>query len=157
RSILADEDATVERRVGRAEGVQFVERRGAADAHLGPPARPGAGDEVLDAVAGDVAGRHPHPASEGRMRDRDREAERAAYRKAAVWGFREAPPDGGRDYGNANVWSFDPNLEVLVREVLQNARDAGLGGNQQVDVTFRIIRLERTSGIRSGCSRGQPA
>src|SRR5262245_16319136 len=43
---------------------------------------------------------------EGRMRERDVAAERAAYREAALWGFREAPPDGGRDYGNANVWSF---------------------------------------------------
>jgi transcriptional regulator with XRE-family HTH domain len=77
----------------------------------------------------------------GRMKTLDERAERRDYQDAATWGFRNAPPDGGKDYGNANVWSFDPGLEALVREVLQNARDAGLGAHQPVQVVFRIIRL----------------
>ena len=50
-------------------------------------------------------------------------------------------PDGGRDYGNANIWSFDVKLEARVREVLQNARDAATSPDQCVNVVFRIIRL----------------
>jgi RNA polymerase primary sigma factor len=77
----------------------------------------------------------------GRRQVVDEAAERAEYREQSTWAFRLAPPDGGRDYGNANVWSFDPGLDVLVREVLQNARDAGLSSGLQVEVVFRIIRL----------------
>jgi transcriptional regulator with XRE-family HTH domain len=78
---------------------------------------------------------------QGRMRAADPEADRAAYREQALWWFRPAPPDGGRDYGNANIWSFDVKLEALVREVLQNARDAATSPDQCVNVVFRIIRL----------------
>ena len=77
----------------------------------------------------------------GRMKAADAVADRAEYRKQASWGFRLAPRDGGRDYGNANVWSFDPGLEVLVREVLQNTQDAALTPERKVEVAFRIIRL----------------
>ena len=57
------------------------------------------------------------------------------------WTFRAAPPDGGRDFGNSNVWSFGPGPDVLVREVLQNAMDAAAAPDGRVDVTFRLIRL----------------
>jgi RNA polymerase primary sigma factor len=40
------------------------------------------------------------------------------------------------------VWSFDPTVEVLVREVLQNALDAALAGGSEVAVRFRIIELK---------------
>ena len=59
----------------------------------------------------------------------------------AVWGFRPAPPDGGRDFGNANVWSFKPDVDSFVREVLQNALDAAVRPGGRVDVTFRLVRL----------------
>ncbi len=59
----------------------------------------------------------------------------------AVWGFRPAPPDGGRDFGNANVWSFKPDVDTFVREVLQNALDAAVRPGRRVDVTFRLVRL----------------
>jgi RNA polymerase primary sigma factor len=69
------------------------------------------------------------------------EADRDEYRRNTTWGFREAPEDGGRDYGNANVWSLDPGLDVLVREVLQNAKDATASVDKKVEVVFRVIRL----------------
>ncbi len=75
------------------------------------------------------------------MRAVDREGDMVDYLAHAGWGFRPAPRDGGRDYGNANVWSFDPGLDVLVREVLQNAKDAALSPEKKVEVAFRIITL----------------
>jgi RNA polymerase primary sigma factor len=77
----------------------------------------------------------------GRMRAADPDTDRDEYRDQAVWDFRPAPRDGGRDFGNANVWSFDPGLDVLVRETLQNARDAAPTADRKVEVVFRIIRL----------------
>lgn len=77
----------------------------------------------------------------GPMRLVDRQAQRNDYCEKAYWGFRLAPPDGGRDYGNANIWSFEPTVEVLVREVLQNALDAALPGSPGVHVCFRLIQL----------------
>jgi transcriptional regulator with XRE-family HTH domain len=84
----------------------------------------------------------------GPMRVVDPTIQRAAYRSQAFWGFRSAPPDGGRDFGNANVWSFDPTIEVLVREVLQNALDAGLPSGPAVRVRFKIITL-RNGDLRA--------
>ena len=40
------------------------------------------------------------------------------------WGFRPEPSDGGRDYGNANIWTIPWRLENLVRESIQNSIDA---------------------------------
>ncbi len=71
----------------------------------------------------------------------DPKAEQVQNLTNTGWGFRRAPEDGGRDYGNANVWSFDPGLDVLVREVLQNAKDAALSAEKKVEVIFRIITL----------------
>lgn len=67
---------------------------------------------------------------------------RESYEAACQWGFREAPEDGGRDYGNANVWAFDPTIAVMTRDILQNCRDAKLPGNTAVDVSFKVIRLK---------------
>jgi RNA polymerase primary sigma factor len=75
------------------------------------------------------------------MKANEPEVERAEYEESAGWGFRKAPEDGGRDYGNANVWSLDPGLDVLVREVLQNAKDAAVSVDKKVEVVFRIISL----------------
>jgi transcriptional regulator with XRE-family HTH domain len=71
----------------------------------------------------------------------DLAAARDAYRNLITWEFRHAPPDGGRDYGNANVWAFDPTIWVMVRDVIQNCRDAMAAGAASVDVVFKIIRL----------------
>ncbi len=62
-------------------------------------------------------------------------------RPQAGWDFRPAPRDGGRDFGNSNVWSFDPELDVFVREVLQNALDAAADPGSAVEVAFRLVRL----------------
>lgn len=75
------------------------------------------------------------------MKAEDATADRAEYKTAAGWAFRRAPADGGKDFGNANVWSFDPGLDHLVREVLQNAKDAFTSPDRLVEVAFRIIRL----------------
>lgn len=75
------------------------------------------------------------------MRAVNPEQDRKDYSERTGWDFRLAPKDGGRDFGNANVWSFDPSLEVLVREVLQNTRDAALSPEKKVDVIFRIVTL----------------
>src|SRR2546425_8851268 len=40
----------------------------------------------------------------GAVRTVDLAAQRDDYQRRAFWGFRSAPPDGGRDFGNANVW-----------------------------------------------------
>lgn len=71
----------------------------------------------------------------------DLDAERVEYRDQVGWRFRPAPADGGRDYGNANVWAFDPTIWVMVRDIIQNSRDAVLMGTKQVQVTFKIVRL----------------
>lgn len=55
------------------------------------------------------------------------------------WRFRGGNPDGGRDYGNANVWAFDPTLDVFTREVCQNTLDAKVG--HSVDLDFSLFRL----------------
>jgi RNA polymerase primary sigma factor len=75
------------------------------------------------------------------MKAHDPNAERDEYRRLAGWGFRKAPDDGGRDYGNANVWSLDPGLDVFVREVLQNVKDAAASVDRKVEMVFRIISL----------------
>jgi transcriptional regulator with XRE-family HTH domain len=74
------------------------------------------------------------------MREPNRTGERADAEERG-WAFREAPEDGGRDGGNANVWSFDPELAILVREVLQNSCDAARDATARVEVTFRVVRL----------------
>lgn len=67
---------------------------------------------------------------------------RTEYEAQCGWGFRSAPKDGGRDYGNANVWAFDPTIAVMTKDVLQNCRDAMRPGATHVEVTFRVIRLK---------------
>ncbi len=74
------------------------------------------------------------------MKSIDSEADREEYRANTQWGFQKAPLER-RDYGNANVWSFNPGLDVLVREVLQNSKDAAVSADKKVEVTFRIITL----------------
>lgn len=75
----------------------------------------------------------------------DLEAARTEYRETIDWGFRPAPEDRGRDYGNANVWAFDPTIWVMVRDILQNCRDAMRPGSPAVEVVFKVIRLKGTA------------
>src|SRR3954451_5386599 len=55
------------------------------------------------------------------------------------WQFRGENTDGGRDFGNANVWAFDPTLAVFTREVCQNVLDVRDGDTVHVD--FGLYRL----------------
>ena len=77
------------------------------------------------------AGAGPRPAA-------STEQERSEYQARAGWQFRAVPPDGGRDYGNANIWSFRPDLEALVRETGQNASDQG----SNIELVYRLIVLK---------------
>ncbi|MGP0065010.1 MAG: helix-turn-helix domain-containing protein [Isosphaeraceae bacterium] len=78
----------------------------------------------------------------GRIDETARRGGREDCRSPAIWGdFRRAPQDGGRDFGNSNVWSFGDGLDSLVREILQNSRDAAATADRKVEVIFRVIRL----------------
>lgn len=68
------------------------------------------------------------------------ERERAEYQAESDWNFRPQPADGGRDYGNANIWTFKPDIDTFVRETVQNLVDAGR--EPIVRATFRVIRLK---------------
>lgn len=64
---------------------------------------------------------------------------------SAVWAFRRAPEDGGRDYGNANVLAFTPDINTLVRELGQNALDQVLPSVPGMHLRFNLIELRRPS------------
>ena len=65
--------------------------------------------------------------------------------ESAVWKWRTAPPDGGRDYGNSNVFATPPDLETLVRESAQNSLDAKLDGSRRVVLRYRLIELDKST------------
>jgi transcriptional regulator with XRE-family HTH domain len=65
--------------------------------------------------------------------------------EAAKWNFRVAPEDGGRDYGNANVLAFTPDINTLVRELGQNGLDQGLRGMGAMQIRFALIELRSGS------------
>lgn len=67
--------------------------------------------------------------------------QRAAYAQYISWYWREAPRDGGKDYDNSRIWAFPFDLEVLVREALQNIQDAAFPLGRPVRAEFRLIRL----------------
>ena len=70
------------------------------------------------------------------------------------WQFRGENSDGGRDFGNANVWAFDPTLAVFTREVCQNVLDVRHGDTVHVDFGLYVLRgnalLEFQDRIRWG-------
>lgn len=76
----------------------------------------------------------------------DTQEARASYRTGAGWAWRPEPPDRARDFGNANVWSFTPSVETLVRESIQNVLDAARATS--VGVIFGITRL-RGDGVEA--------
>lgn len=65
---------------------------------------------------------------------------RSRYQNDVRWCFRKEQPDGSRDYGNANIFSFKPKIATFVREVLQNIGDAGSGGPVSARFTVRRLR-----------------
>jgi transcriptional regulator with XRE-family HTH domain len=71
----------------------------------------------------------------------DRARERAAYRESVLWYHREAPPDLGRELGNAAGFAFDNDLQNLARETGQNTGDEALEGQPTVDLIYDVIEL----------------
>ncbi len=59
------------------------------------------------------------------------------------WRFRQAPPDGGKDFGNAGVYATPMAVRTVVREDGQNSLDAGVGA--EVTLRFRVIELDPSS------------
>lgn len=68
------------------------------------------------------------------------EPTRAAYRSDVHWMFTSERPDGSRDFGNANIFSFKPTVSAFVREVLQNIGDAAPSGPAQARILLRRLR-----------------
>lgn len=60
-----------------------------------------------------------------------------------VWGFREAPADGGKDFGNAAVYATPQAVRTIVREDGQNSLDAAL--RDEVVLRFRLVELSPSS------------
>jgi transcriptional regulator with XRE-family HTH domain len=58
-----------------------------------------------------------------------------------AWRFREAPVDGGKDFGNAAVYATPMAIRSLVREDGQNSLDAA--SRSEVVIRFRIVELSR--------------
>jgi transcriptional regulator with XRE-family HTH domain len=63
--------------------------------------------------------------------------------QSLVWGFREAPADGGKDFGNAAVYATPMAVRTIVREDGQNSLDAGR--SDEVVLRFRLVELSPTS------------
>lgn len=63
----------------------------------------------------------------------------------ACWLFRDAPADGGRDYGNANALAFAPDIDTTVRELGQNGLDQLLRAAGAMHLRFSLIELTRSS------------
>lgn len=57
------------------------------------------------------------------------------------WWFRRAPEDGGRDYGNSNLFATPPDIGTLVRETGQNSKDQRIHGNARLH--FELIELHK--------------
>lgn len=85
---------------------------------------------------------------EGEGPSPDLAGQRSEYAERAGWQFRKAPRDGGRDYGNANLFSFSPDIDTLVRETGQNAKDQALSdvpgyrSDKPVRLDYNLITLE---------------
>lgn len=63
----------------------------------------------------------------------------------AVWAWREPYSDGGRDFGNSNVFATPPSIDTLVRETGQNAMDAKSDSSQIVHLRYSLIELDTDS------------
>jgi transcriptional regulator with XRE-family HTH domain len=66
-------------------------------------------------------------------------------RSKTEWVYRKQHPDGGKEYGNAGIWTIPWTLDTLVREVVQNILDARRIDQQLpevAEVKFSLIELE---------------
>lgn len=64
---------------------------------------------------------------------------RHSRKRLLTWGFREAPADGGKDFGNAAVYATPMSIRTVVREDGQNSLDAAL--RPEVTIRFRLVEL----------------
>ncbi len=87
------------------------------------------------AQIGEILGVAPESLSGGA------EDSRPAALERANWVFRQAPEDGGRDYGNSNVFATPPDIKTLVRETGQNSRDQR--EYPHMHVRYTLIELRR--------------
>lgn len=58
--------------------------------------------------------------------------------RSLSWVFREAPADGGKDFGNAAVYATPQAIKTIVREDGQNSLDAA---RSHLTLRFRLIEL----------------
>jgi transcriptional regulator with XRE-family HTH domain len=71
--------------------------------------------------------------------------QRDAYREKCVWYHRPAPPDEGRELGNAAGFAFTGGLATLARETAQNIMDEAKAGQPTVEARYTLIEI---SGAR---------
>jgi len=100
---------------------------------------------VMKNPPGRIGARQPSIADQSPERESLPKAARALdVQKNTGWFFRLTPPDEGRDYGNANVWSLPWDIDTLVREAGQNSLDVVFDPAVGVEMEFRLIRLAGT-------------
>ncbi len=63
----------------------------------------------------------------------------------AEWIFDPAPPSGKRTGGSAAEYSFEGEVDTLVREVVQNSLDARQSAETAVEIRFRLIELNNSA------------
>ncbi len=61
------------------------------------------------------------------------------------WWWRSEPDDGGRDYGNPNVFATPADLPTLSREIGQNSVDYPARPNAPVHMRYTVIELTEGS------------
>ena len=84
---------------------------------------------------------------EGQAPRPERASQRAAYQSELEWIFTKERPDGSRDFGNANIFSFKPTISAFVREVLQNVGDASPLGKARARFLIRRLRGNEVDGF----------
>jgi len=68
-------------------------------------------------------------------------AEEPLPASALTWYHRPAYVDGGREFGNAAAFAFEPSLSALVREATQNSLDERVNGLQPVRIRFSVHEI----------------
>ncbi|MFC9998103.1 helix-turn-helix domain-containing protein [Nocardia sp. NPDC127526] len=68
-------------------------------------------------------------------------SDEAQFETSVGWRFRPAHADGGREYGNAAIFAFDVDPDVLVREATQNSLDERVDPNRPVRVHYTLHEL----------------
>lgn len=78
---------------------------------------------------------------EGEAPEPELTEQRKEYQQQVDWAFRPEPLDGGRDFGNANLWTLGWDINALGREAGQNIKDEALDPTIGAEAEFRLIRL----------------